>query len=116
MKRTLFLIYSAILCLCIGCDFGDATAYKDLVFGMSLEEVKAKGYCTGEKTFSEEGMETYQCRYSDFAGCNSDKAELCFSNNKLAKVHFYNSTFDAIEQRNISKYYCPLNFFEPATN
>ena len=103
MKKSLFLILSAILLLSSSCDIGDATAYKDLVFGMTLEEVQAKGYCSGEKSISEEGSDSYRCVYSDFAGCYYEKCELIFQENKLAKVHFYNSTFDAERQRDISK-------------
>lgn len=103
MKKSLFSILSAILLLCTSCGSGDATAYKDLLFGMSLEEVQSRGYCTGDKTLSEEGLDSYQCIYSDFAGCNYEKCELIFQDNKLAKVHFYNSTIDAERQRDISK-------------
>ena len=89
--------------LLASCDSGDATAYKDLVFVMTLEEVQAKGYCSGDKSISEEGLDSYRCVYSDFAGCNYEKCELIFQDNKLAKVHFYNSTIDAERQRDISK-------------
>ena len=103
MKKSLFLLLSAILMLCASCDTGDATAYKDLVFGMTLEEVLAKGYCSGDKSLSEEGLDSFRCAYSDFAGVTYEKCELIFQDNKLAKVHFYNSTFDAERQRGISK-------------
>lgn len=103
MKKSLFLLLSAILMLCASCDTGDATAYKDLVFGMTLEKVQAKGYCSGDKSISEEGLDSYRCVYSDFASVTYEKCELIFQDNKLAKVHFYNSTIDAVRQRDISK-------------
>ena len=103
MKKSLFLILSAILLLCTSCDTSDSTAYKDLVFGMTLEEVQEKGYCSGEKSISEEGFDSYRCVYSDFAGITYEKCELIFQDNKLAKVHFYNSTSDPLYQKNISK-------------
>lgn len=102
MKKSLFLLLVTHL-LCASCDSGDSTAYKDLIFGMPLEEVIAKGYCSGDKTISEEGLETYRCIYSDFAECNYEKCELSFQEGKLAKVHFFNSTTDAERQRDISK-------------
>ena len=102
MKKSLFLILSAILLLCTSCDTSDSTAYKDLVFGMTLEEVQEKGYCSGEKSISEEGFDSYRCIYSDFAGIKYEKCELIFQDNKLVKVHFYNSTFDALYQKEIS--------------
>ena len=103
MKELSFIILSAILLLLASCDTGDATAYKDLVFGMTLEEVQTKGFCSGEKSMSEDGLDSYRCMYSDFAGCNYEKCELVFQDNKLAKIHFYNSTIDAERQRDIFK-------------
>ena len=70
---------------------------------MTLEIVQAKGYCSGDKSISEEGLDSYRCVYSDFASVTYEKCELIFQDNKLAKVHFYNSTIDAVRQRDISK-------------
>lgn len=103
MKKLLFFLLSAIGILVNGCSSGDATAYKDLVFGMSVEEVKAKGFCDGEQIRIEDGMNVYECKYSDFAGIDYERAELAFRNDKLAKVHFYNSTYSPEYQRKISK-------------
>lgn len=103
MKKSLLLILSIIIGVFSSCDIGDATAYKDLVFGMSLEEVQTKGYCTGEKSITEDGLDSYRCVYTDFAGVTYEKCELIFQNNKLVKVHFYNSTFDPVYQKKISK-------------
>lgn len=103
MKKSFYLAFIAILAILTSCSSGDDTAYKDLKFGMTLEEVKAKGYCYDEKTISEEGMDTYQCKYSDFAGVSFEKAELSFRDNKLAKVRFINTTTDASKQQEISK-------------
>ena len=113
MKKSLFLLLVTHL-LCTSCDSGDATAYKDLIFGMPLEEVIAKGYCFGDKTISEEGLETYRCIYSDFAECNYEKCELSFQEGKLAKVHFFNSTIDAERQETFQrKQEIRLNLWSP---
>ena len=104
MKQTLALTLFAVIALLTSCGSSDASAYKDLVFGMSLEDVQAKGYlASDEKTLSEEGLPTYQLKFTDYAGINYEKAEVSFRDNKLAKVHFYNSTTDAVKQQNISK-------------
>ena len=99
MKKAFYLVVIVIATILSSCNSGDATAYRDLIFGMSLEEVKAQGYiASDEKTISEEGMDTYQCKYSDYAGIHYDKAELSFCGNKLAKVFFVKSTKRADEQ------------------
>lgn len=103
MKKAFYLVVIVIAAILSSCD-SDATAYRELIFGMSLEEVKAKGYiASDEKTISEEGMDTYQCKYSDYAGVHYDKAELSFRGDKLAKVLFVKSTKDADEQQATSK-------------
>ncbi len=102
MKKSFYLAFIAIFSILTSCSSSDNTAYKDLKFGMTLEEVKAKGYCYDEKSISEEGMDTYQCKYSDYADIHYDKAELSFRNNKLAKVLFHISPADATKQKEIS--------------
>ena len=104
MKKLLLLSSLFIVAIFSSCNSGDATAYQDLIFGMSLEDVKAKDYiASDEKTISEEGMDTYKCKYSDYAGIHYDKAELSFRGNKLAKVLFVKSTTSAAEQQETSK-------------
>lgn len=103
MKKGLYIALFAILTMCNACSSGDATAYKDLVFGMSVEEVKAKGYCDDKIIRTEDGMKVYLCKDKDFADIYYEKAELSFREDKLASVHFYNSTYDAEYQREISK-------------
>lgn len=100
MKKAFYTVIIVIAAILSSCNSGDATAYRDLIFGMSLEEVKAKDcIASDEKTISEEGMDTYQCKYSDYAGVQYDKAELSFRGNKLAKVLFVKSTKSAVEQQ-----------------
>lgn len=105
MKKALYLVIIVVFAAILSsCNSGDATAYRDLIFGMSLEEVKDKGFiASDEKTISEEGMDTYQCKYSDYAGVHYDKAELSFRGDKLAKVLFVKSTKSADEQQATSK-------------
>ena len=104
MKQYLVLTFVAVMALLTSCGSGDATAFKDLVFGMSIEDVQAKGYlASDEQSFSEEGLPTYQLKFSDFAGIKYEKAEVSFRDNKLAKVHLYNSTTDALKQQEISR-------------
>ena len=103
MKNTIMLTVLAALALLTSCSSGDVTAYRDLVFGMSLEEVQAKGYCTGESAIIEDGMVAYQCKYNDFAGCKYDDAILVFQNNQLIKVHFVFTTDDSNMQQQMSK-------------
>ena len=104
MKQYLALTLLAFIVLLTSCSSSDATAYKDLVFGMTLEDVQAKGYlASDQQSISEEGLPTYQLKFSDYAGINYEKAEVSFRDNKLAKVHLFNSTTDALKQREISK-------------
>lgn len=103
MKKCILLVAFIASAIFVGCGINNPTAYKDLVFGMSVEEAKSNGLCEGEKLRLEDGMDIYKCKDSDFAGCHYQKAELSFRNNKLAKVHFYNSTDDPNTQREMSK-------------
>lgn len=105
MKKALFVLYVSIASLLCGCSFGsdDTTAYKDLKFGMTLDEVRSKGFCSDTHPISKDGMLNYKCSTSDFAGCQYEKAELSFKNNKLVKVYFLNSTSDPERQKEISK-------------
>ncbi|MBR3089859.1 MAG: hypothetical protein IKH02_12690 [Prevotella sp.] len=103
MKKVFYFISLAFCLIFCSCSSSDATAYKDLVFGMSLEEVIAKGYSDGVLIRAEEGREYYKCNYSDFAGCLYERAEVSFRDNKLAEVHFYNSTDNPEIQRDFSK-------------
>lgn len=105
MKKTLFILCASIVYLFCSCSLGsgDTTAYKDLNFGMTLEEVRSKGFCSDEQPISKDGMLTYKCLYSDFADCQYEKAELGFQDNKLVKVYFFNSTSDPEKQREMSQ-------------
>lgn len=76
--------------------------YKDLSFGMSYEKISSKGYCVGQK-IEEDGYTAYMCRFSDYAGLQYKEAKLYFKENKLAKISFYFSTEDALEQQNFSR-------------
>lgn len=105
MKKALLVLYVSIACLLCGCSSGsnDTTAYKDLKFGMTLDEVRSKGFCSDTHPITKDGMLNYKCSTSDFAGCQYEKAELIFKNNKLVKVYFFNSTSDPEKQKEISK-------------
>lgn len=103
MKRYIIFVFFAFAILFYSCSSDDATAYKDLVFGMPLEEVIAKGYCDDEIIRVEDGRKYYKCKYSDFADCLYEKAEVSFRDNKLAEVHFYNITESPEIQRDYSK-------------
>lgn len=103
MKKTLFVLCLSIVCLLSGCSSGDNTAYKDLTFGMTLEDVRSKGYLADNNPVSSEDMISYRCAYSDFAGCQYEKAELNFQNDKLVRVYFYNSTLDPEVQKEFSR-------------
>lgn len=105
MKKVLLVLYVSIACMLCGCSSGsdNTTAYKDLKFGMTLDEVRYKGFCSETHPTSKDGMLNYKCSTSDFAGCQYEKAELSFKNNKLVKVYFFNSTSDPEKQKEISK-------------
>lgn len=103
MKNTVLLLLLATFTMLSSCDSGDITAYKDMVFGMSLDDVQANGYCTGLHQILEDGMIAYQCKYNDFADCAFDDAILVFQNNKLVKVHFIYTTDDGNLQQQMSK-------------
>lgn len=103
MKNTVLLLLLATFTMLSSCDSGDTTAYKDMVFGMSLDDVQANGYCTGLHQILEDGMIAYQCKYNDFADCAFDDAILVFQNNKLVKVHFIYTTDDGNLQQQMSK-------------
>lgn len=103
MKSTVLLLLLATFTMLSSCDSGDTTAYKDMVFGMSLDDVQANGYCTGLHQILEDGMIAYQCKYNDFADCAFDDAILVFQNNKLVKVHFIYTTDDGNLQQQMSK-------------
>ncbi len=102
MKNTIMIILFTVFTVLLSCDSSDAIAYKELVFGMTLEDVQAKGYCTGRNEILEDGTIAYQCKYNDFANCKYDDAILIFQNNKLIKVHFICTTDDGNIQQQMS--------------
>lgn len=79
--------------------------YRDLAFGMSVEEVNALGYFISEnKTIDLNDRVNYQMKYTDFNEINYKRAQLTFnSDQKLVKILFFNSTESAVEQQEISK-------------
>nr|WP_288695557.1 hypothetical protein [uncultured Prevotella sp.] len=101
-----YLSILILVLLLIGCGLKriqpKSHIYKDLSFGMSYEEVSSKGYCVGQQA-EEDGYSTYKCKFSDYAGLQYKEAKLCFKENRLAKISFYFSTEDALEQQDFSK-------------
>jgi hypothetical protein len=100
MNKLLFNLLGVLLL--VGCSLKEEPIYKDLSFGMSLEEVQSLGYCM-QGEFMEEGYVTYFCTESDFEDLQYDTAKLHFKDNKLAKISFYKSTYSGNEQREFSR-------------
>lgn len=97
MKKTIIGVIVAMITITTGCTNGankagadntDKKAYKELTFGMPVEEVKAKGYIEADKPTNKNdaGYDMYPSKIKDMSGVDFESNTLYFCENQLVQV------------------------------